>query len=36
MTDRLVHVTYDVLRNVVESSGKSLSSRDEANPQAAQ
>ena len=35
MTDRLVHTQYDVLRKVIHSAGKSLSSRNGANPSAA-
>ena len=36
MADRLVHVAHDVLRNVVDSTAKSVSGRDGAKPQAAQ
>ena len=34
MADRLVHVSHDLLRNVIESTAKSLGSRDGAKPQA--
>jgi hypothetical protein len=32
MADRLVHTEYDVVRNVIDSTAKSLSSRDGAKP----
>ena len=35
MADRLVHAEYDLLRNVIDSTAKSLSSRDGAKPKAA-
>ena len=35
MADRLVHTQYDVLRKVIGSTGKSLSSRNGAKPRAA-
>jgi hypothetical protein len=35
MADRLVHTQYDLLRKIVDSIAKSLSSRNEATPQAA-
>ena len=35
MADRLVHTEYDFLRKVINSAGKSLSSRNGANPSAA-
>jgi hypothetical protein len=36
MADRLVHVTHDLLRNVVDSTAKLLNSGDGVKPQAAQ
>ena len=36
MADRLVHTEYDLLRNVIGSAAKSLSSRDGAKPKAIQ
>ena len=35
MADRLVHTQYDVLRDVIDSAAKALSSRDGAKPKAA-
>jgi hypothetical protein len=36
MADRLIHTAHDVLRKVIDSAAKSLSSRDGAKPQVAQ
>jgi hypothetical protein len=36
MADRLVHTQYDVVRDVIASAAKSLSSRNGARPKAAQ
>jgi hypothetical protein len=35
LADRLVHTQYDFLRKVIDSTGKSLRSRDEGKPNAA-
>ena len=36
MADRLVHTAHDVLHSVIDSTAKSLSSRDGAKPQVGQ